>query len=261
MHVDGLGYVCSFAVFDFKKDPNSMGPRDAGTKPDLRDDYYATKDGKMLASYYGFMDNYATNQKSAAPFLHQPNKRIFHPPPSFPGLISPTLRAENTEHASATAERFRKDAGRPSVLRPSGGTRSTHRTPRFGPSAGQPSPIASILLDPQHQPPAPSGIRSSHRPGTHSRLRASRRPLADPVEDEEDALLQPTAGARDGFIDEVADDSRLGESWKTTQGVAENEEDEEAKVNATHNRGPGVLGLVYQFARAQTGARGTGVNI
>ncbi|KAL8960397.1 MAG: hypothetical protein Q9193_002891 [Seirophora villosa] len=261
VHVDGLGYVCSFAVFDFKKDPASMGPRDAATKPDLRDDYYATKDGKMLASYYGFMDNYATNQKSGAPFLHQPNKRLFHPPPSFPGLVSPTLRIDNIEHASGTAERFRKDASRQNIPRSSGGTRSMHRTPRFGPSVGQSSPMASILLDPQHQPPPPSGTRSSHRPGTQSRLRASRRPLADPVEDEEDALLQPPADAREGFTDEVADDSRLGDSWKTTHGVAENEDEEEAKVNASRNKGPGVLGLVYQFAKAQTGARGTRVNI
>lgn len=260
VHVDGLGYVCSFAVFDFKKDPNSMAPQEAGANPDLRDDYYATKDGKMLASYYGFMDNYATNQKSRAPFLHQPNKRFFHPPPTFPGLMSPTLRAESAERSSRTTDRLRKDSTRQGVQRPGIATRSTHRTPRFGPSVGQSSPMASILLDPQHQP-LPSGLRSSHRPGTHSRLRASRRPITNPAEAEEDALLENLKDAIEKSASEAGDDSRLGDSWKTTQAAAVNENDEEVKRKTTRDKGPGVLGLVYQFSKARTGSRGTGVNI
>lgn len=261
VHVDGLGYVCSFAVFDFKKNPNSAAPQEDGANLDLRDGYYATKDGKMLASYYGFMDNYATNQKSGAPFLHQPNRRLFHPPPSFPGLMSPTLRADGLEHTSGTTDRLRKDPTRHNITRHGAVTRSTHRTPRFGPAAGQSSPMASILLDPQHQPALPSGARSSHGPRTHSRLRASRRLLANPVEDEEDALLETPAVAGEGLDDQMADDSQLGDSWKTTQAATLGEDDEEANVNAFPGRGPGVLGLVYQFARAQTGARGTGFNI
>lgn len=259
VHVDGLGYVCSFAVFDFKKGPNSTGRHEMGATSDPRDDYYATKDGKMLASYYGFMDNYATNRKSGAPFLHQPNRRYFHPPPSFPGLASPALAAEGVEHASGTFERFRKDPGRQHI--PPGGTasRSTHRTPRFGPSAGQSSPMASILLDPQHQP-MPSGLRSSHRPGTQSRLRASRKPLVHTVEDEEDVLHENPVSARE-LMHETADDSRLGDSWKTTQAAAVDNNDEEVDRDTTPERRPGVLGLVYQFSKAHAGSRGTGVNI
>lgn len=260
VHVDGLGYVCSFAVFDFKKDPNITAPQGNSADQELRDDYYATRDGKMLASYYGFMDNYATNQKSGAPFLHQPNKRFFHPPPSFPGLMSPTLRAEGIAHASRTTDRLRKDPGRQNILRPNGASRSTHRTPKFGPSIGQSSPMASILLDPQHQP-TPSGRKSSYRPGTQSRLQASRRLIAYPAEAEEDALLETPAEATQAFSEEAADDSRLGESWKTTQAATVDEDDEEAKNKTTRDSGPGVLGLVYQFSKAQTGARGTGVNI
>ncbi|EHK96065.1 putative Autophagy-related protein 9 [Glarea lozoyensis 74030] len=55
VHVDGVGYVCSFAVFDFKRGDG----RNGGQAPvaDARDDYYSTKHGKMTASYYGFVDN------------------------------------------------------------------------------------------------------------------------------------------------------------------------------------------------------------
>lgn len=259
VHVDGLGYVCSFAVFDFKKGPNSAAPLEDGLNQDLRDDYYATKDGKMLASYYGFMDNYVTNQKVGAPFLHQPSRRHFHPPPSFPGLMSPTLRGEGIEHASGTIDRHKTERGRQSIPRSSAAARSTHRTPRFGPPIGQSSPMASILLDPQHQP-APSGWRSSYRPRTHSRLRTSRRPLANPTEDEEDALLENREAAGDDVADAM-DESNLGESWKTTQAAAVDGDKEAHQSNATRDHGPGVLGLVYQFSKAQTGARGAGLSI
>ncbi|KAL9598786.1 MAG: hypothetical protein Q9219_004284 [cf. Caloplaca sp. 3 TL-2023] len=260
VHVDGLGYVCSFAVFDFKKGPNGTASHEVHTNPDLREEYYATKDGKMLASYYGFMDNYLTNQKSGAPFLHQPNRRFFHPPPSFPGLVSPSIRAEGVEHDGRTTERHRKEVGRQSVRRNDVVSRATHRTPRVGPSAALSSPMASILLDPQHQP-APSGLRSSHRLGTQSRIRASRGQFVNPVEDEEDALLESPVGARADDVDEAADDSKLGESWKTTQAATLDDGIESVKSPAMQNNGTGVLGLVYQFSKAQTGARGTGVSI
>lgn len=51
VHVDGVGYVCSFAVFDFQK-PGKTNAED------LREEYFAAKDNKMLASYIGFMDQY-----------------------------------------------------------------------------------------------------------------------------------------------------------------------------------------------------------
>ncbi|KAL8706193.1 MAG: hypothetical protein Q9201_000699 [Fulgogasparrea decipioides] len=260
VHVDGLGYVCSFAVFDFKKGPNNAAPQKGGANLDLRDEYYATKDGKMLASYYGFMDNYVTNQKAGTPFLHQPSRKHFHPPPSFPGVMSPTLRGQGIEHASGTIERHRTEHGRQNVPRNGTATRSTHRTPGFGPAIGQSSPMASILLDPQHQP-TPSGLRSSYRPGSQSRLRASRRPLAHPAEDEEDALLDSVAVPRDDLNEEAMGESNLGESWKTTQAAAVDGNNEAYPNNATRDQGPGVLGLVYQFSKAQTGARGAGVSI
>jgi autophagy-related protein 9 len=67
IHVDGLGYVCSFAVFDFKKGFGNVAGKDATNETDgLRDDYYSTKHGKMAASYYGFLDN-ATRSHTAIP--------------------------------------------------------------------------------------------------------------------------------------------------------------------------------------------------
>ncbi|KAL8711030.1 MAG: hypothetical protein Q9220_004411 [cf. Caloplaca sp. 1 TL-2023] len=255
VHVDGLGYVCSFAVFDFKKGHNGANPQ-VGENTELRDEYYTTKDGKMLASYYGFIDNYVTNQKSGAPYLHQPRRKHFHPPPSFPGLMSPMLRGEGIAQAN---EGSRKDHRHSSVPRAGAPAQSSHRTPRFAPTAGHSSPVASILLDPQHQP-IPSGLRSSYRPGARSHLRASHGPLGHPREDEEDALLESPAAHGEEAASTMGDGSNLGESWKTTRAAAI-DDDEEQKAMTLRDERTGVLGLVYQFSKAQTGARGTGVNI
>lgn len=263
VHIDGLGYVCSFAVFDFKKGGNNVAQQSDGTAQDLREEYYSTKDGKMLASYYGFIDNYVTNQRPGVPFLHPSAKRTFHPPPTFPGMMSPTLAAE----ANAT------NSGRPDRSVPQQRMRSRsnlgvrgighhpgQRTPRFAPVGGQPSPMASILLDPQHQPPQ-SGLRNSHRVGTQSRLRASRKPLVDPVEDQEDVQLEDARQLAGDGSEGGVDDNNLGESWKTTRAGALDEDGDEDTQATNHDRGPGVLGLVYQFSKAQTEGRGTAVNI
>lgn len=68
IHVDGLGYVCSFATFDFNntnkrksgfKHKQTLFNADEGDKFELRSNYFATTDGKMLKSYLNFLDNYA----------------------------------------------------------------------------------------------------------------------------------------------------------------------------------------------------------
>ena len=64
IHVDGLGYVCSFAVFDFKKGVGNAATNVQGN--DVRENYYSTKHGKMAASYYGFIDNYVINPKTGS---------------------------------------------------------------------------------------------------------------------------------------------------------------------------------------------------
>ena len=263
LHVDGLGYVCSFAVFDFKKGGNNLAQQNEGTGQDPREDYYSTKDGKMLASYYGFIDNYVTNQRAGIPFMHHNAKRAFHPPPAFPGMMSPTLVAEANAPTTARVVPKSRKGSRSTLTGPGLGHHSDQRTSRFPPAVAQSSPMASILLDPEHQPSQP-GLRASHRVGTQSRLRASRKPLFDPVEDEEEEEEEKLQDDTRPLIDAgegAAAESNLGESWKTTRaGTLEDEGEEEAEAT-NHDRGPGVLGLVYQFSKAQTEGRGTTLGI
>lgn len=56
VHVDGMGYVCSFAVFDFDQPTTNLkkSPMD-----DPRQTYYNSNGGKMLKSYLNFVDNYS----------------------------------------------------------------------------------------------------------------------------------------------------------------------------------------------------------
>ncbi|KAM3070139.1 autophagy protein atg9 [Clarireedia jacksonii] len=248
VHVDGLGYVCSFAVFDFKK---GIGRTQLKGKinADVREDYYSTKHGKMAASYYGFIDNYLLNPKTGVPGHHPPGTRQqFHPPPTFPGLMSPTLAADM--HASRMG---RSELGPPGRGRPSDPQRAG-RTPRFQPNAGG-SPVASMLLDPHHQPSSGYGTRRSSRSRYQARRGANI--IEAPVEDdeeEEDELGRPRA--RGGVEESVA---RLGEStWEVSPNAGdlvkgrEEEEEEEAADGVT---GAGVLGLLYQFQKAQTQGR------
>ncbi len=264
IHVDGLGYVCSFAVFDFKKGGNNVAQPNNGVEPDLRDEFYSTKDNKMLTSYYNFIDNYAANQRPGAPFLRPTSRQSFHAPPNFPGLMSPTLAAEIQGPALGRPSRTDRQSRGParSILSavPAAQHSANHRTPRFAPVGGRSSPMASILLDPQHQPSS-TGLRSQRRLGTHSRLQASRMPLDDPLEDEEETLMENEGQAKGDLSEGAGDESNLGESWKTTR-AGNRDEDVGEDAQATNNdRGPGVLGLVAQFAKTQTEGRGTGVSI
>ena len=263
IHVDGLGYVCSFAVFDFKKgDANAMqvesGPQD------LREDYYATKDNKMLTSYYNFIDNYGPNQRPEAPFLHSTSKQSFHAPPTFPSMMSPTLAAEMRVSANHRLGKTEQQRGpkRPNMM--SGtlpGQQSLYRpTPRFAPPASHSSPMTSLLLDPQHQPNA-AGIRSQRKIATQNRLRTSQKPLEDPIEDEEEASAENNGQSGGDVSEGGVGESNLGESWKTTRAGTREEDGEEDAEAIKYERGPGVLGLVYQFSKAQTEGRGAGVSI
>ncbi|KFA72382.1 hypothetical protein S40288_05606 [Stachybotrys chartarum IBT 40288] len=156
IHVDGLGYVCSFAVFDFKKGIGAM--KQPSTGHDVREDYYSTKHGKMAASYYGFIDNYVVNPKTGIPGHMPPGARQqpFHPPPSFPPLGSPTAAVDMQMSQAGHLETGRARSRAPGMAAP--------KTPRFGPAVPQPSPMASMLLDPHHQPIGGAAItRSLHR--------------------------------------------------------------------------------------------------
>lgn len=266
VHVDGLGYVCSFAVFDFKKGGDNIAQQrqhhDGGAQ-DLREEYYSTKDGKMLASYYGFIDNYVTNPRAGAPFMHPSTKRQFYPPPAFPGLRSPTLGGDQDGPGTGRQDRgSQRAASRPAIYGGGEGPQSVHHPGRLASMGAHPSPMTSILLDPQHQP-SDSGLRIMRRASAQARRGASRKPLTDPIEDQEEdpmANVEQSGGDASGG---AAYDSNLGESWKTTRaGAIDDPDDGEEDVQAvTGDKGAGVLGLIYQFQKAQTEGRGTGVNI
>lgn len=105
--------------------------------------------------------------------------------------MSPTLAAEAYGPALSRPNKVdRQSRGLTrSILSgaPVGQHSAYHRTPRFAPEAGRSSPMASILLDPQHQPSS-TGLRKQRRHGTQSGLQSSRMPLDDPLEDDEEAL-------------------------------------------------------------------------
>ena len=256
VHVDGLGYVCSFAVFDFKKGTNNTSA--PGSKPpDPREDYYSTKDGKMLASYYGFIDNYVTNQKPSAPYLHPPNRSNFHLPPAFPGLASSTIQAKQTARGLPErnpTNRQGRQAKKTGYSIYDLVNQPTRRTPPFQPAVVSSSPMASMLLDPHHQPSQKS-IKSISKSMGQSGLRATRKL----------AFEDPPVGEPPYIDDEPSENeverSHLGESWKTTQAGTVDDDDNEEASTPEDQEEPGVLGLVYQFSKAQTEGRGASVRI
>jgi len=239
IHIDGLGYVCSFAEFDFKKGVgNSKKPVDG---VDVRDDYYATKHGKMEASYYGFLGNYgnfALNPKGSTPSHLPPGMRHpFHPPPAWPSMNSPTLAPDNLH----TSRMGRSERGR-------GGTNA--RTPRFGPTGHHVSPMASILLDPHHQPP---NSRTTHPP------------------------RQQRAGYQgEGIIEESLEDGAVGEgkridddevyesggaldesAWQTSP--TKNLSRENSGIDGREAPDTGVVHMIYQLNQAHLNRRPGGL--
>ncbi|UZP45471.1 hypothetical protein NXS19_013283 [Fusarium pseudograminearum] len=239
IHVDGLGYVCSFAVFDFQKGPGNTGPQ--GPRPDVREDYYSTKHGKMAASYYGFLDNYAANPKTGIPGHLPPGpKPSFHPPPSFPGIGSPTLAADmQGSHIGRTGT----ETGRARSRAPGG------RGPRIG-VMQQPSPMASMLLDQHHQPPGGNMVARS--------LHASRYPRGYRGESQIIEETEASSIRRNGEDDELYEPGgALGESvWETSPARGVTRENSAAN---TEDPEAGVLGLIYQLQQTQRPRRGGGM--
>ncbi|PYI21330.1 autophagy protein Apg9 [Aspergillus japonicus CBS 114.51] len=263
VHVDGMGYLCSFAVFDFKKGTNVISQADPGrrdpARQDLRADYFSTKDGKMLASYYGFLDNYGANPRPS-------NKRQFHPPPTFPTLGSPSAI-----EMGAYGERLDGTLARPGLAGGMMGQQSAFGAPRFGPPGlgDHTSPAPSILLDPHHQPSA-SGFRTTHRASAYSRYRPTRpsRTISDPIADEDGPSTQarsvgvrasPHVASGSSGAGIGTSDSNLGESWRMNL-VDERDEDGEEREGGENvdalAGGAGVLGLIQRFQQVSKDNRG-----
>ncbi|KAL2024822.1 hypothetical protein VTK56DRAFT_5643 [Thermocarpiscus australiensis] len=248
IHVDGLGYVCSFAEFDFKKGLAS-GKKANDGGDGLRDDYYATKHGKMEASYYGFMGNYGNfglNPKTGGLSHLPPGLRDrFHPPPAWPSVSSPPLAADLQTSRMGLGERPRN--------------RAPARPPRYGPHAlPQPSPMASILLDPHHQPPIPNlNTRTAHHPSRQAR--GGYQGESDIIEEAlEDVGEVSDGGKRQDEEEAYESGGVLDESaWQTSPARTISREN-----SAAEGRGPpdaGVVQMIYQFNQAQLNRRPGGV--
>ncbi|PHH63568.1 hypothetical protein CDD82_1884 [Ophiocordyceps australis] len=237
IHIDGLGYVCSFAIFDFK----TGGKQQASD--DVRDDYYSTKHGKMAASYYGFLDNYVVNPKTGVSGHTRPRQH-FHPPPAFPSLTSPTLAADL--QSSSTGHVQSRTGGQGPMFRQGPtldmgvdvtGLPWTARGMSFATQAqAQQSPMASMLLDPHHQP------RSLHR---------SRQPRgAFRGVSQQDIINERQCEDNLEALDEGGDNMLLeGSLWETSPGKAISSEIGEANADDIE---AGVLGLLRQMRPTTT---------
>ncbi|EHK23239.1 uncharacterized protein TRIVIDRAFT_123233, partial [Trichoderma virens Gv29-8] len=237
VHVDGMGYVCSFAEFDFKRGPSQPANRQGAPK-DVREDYYATKHGKMAASYYGFLDNYVINPKTGIPGHLPPGTQPFHPPPAFPNLNSPTLAADMQSSHMGGAETGRNRSR----------TAGLGTFPRGGHSITQPSPMASMLLDARHQPSISNVAgRGPYKPPRPSRGAHPSEIPEEPFEAEADVAGLGGESSEAGAM--------LGESmWQTSPGGLSKE-----NSMATKEPDVGVLGLISQFRQTQPHRRGGGV--
>jgi autophagy-related protein 9 len=228
--VDGLGVTCSYSMFPFNKgtqNKNNVPASQAGGRgedPDIREDYFMAKDNKMLASYYGFLDTYATSGGRNNGRLQ--GRGTFQPPPQFPNTLG--AMSQTAQPVEAGARGSSRGPGR-----------QTHQ--RRGAQNARDEPINSILLDPHHHPSA-STIRSSPRAPSHPRYRPALQQVASPGS-------HPST--------RIEEESTIGDSWRTSRLAQDDDEEEEA---SGANRG-GVLQLLQQFSRAQAEGRGAGVGV
>lgn len=180
VHVDGIGYVCSFAVFNFQKPGHNV--------EDLREEYFSSKDNKMLSSYLGFMDQYHGTQikTSRGGRQHQGSMR--------PYMTSPIMAADMNK--SMYSQRRQETSG-PGV------GKSMHRD---SPGRMGASMMQSSLLDPQHQPIYGAFSRNMRQPMFHPRSAESLRE----EDEEEESLTKPGHNGKQRYR------SNLGESFMST---------------------------------------------
>jgi autophagy-related protein 9 len=226
VHVDGIGYQCNFAVFHFKKDPNAEDPATVLQEHDgLRDDYYGLKDDKMLASVQNFAQYYShyNHYNRRAGGARKPQG--WQPPPAWPPLLSPSIAEEGQPSNAIVAQRAAavKHSG---MLSPH--QRSLHSSPRQPVRSTRDARASSSRSDTVTHRAAVSGAR--HAPGiTESRMMS------------EDDDLRDAAHPEREYVD--------------TDTEADGEDGEGEGVG-----GAGVLGMLYQFSKAQT-EKGPGVKI
>lgn len=204
----------------------------------------------MLASYFGFLDSYANNTARGA---HREARPHFQPPPSFPGIT----RSSHV-HEPVDADEYEATSGPSHPISQSIYRTGGHR----GMNHASPSP--SMLLDPQHQPSVSLPRRSNRRLIAQSKLREQPQPTSEyPGEPQHGrAASVPLHPITSSAM--IKEDSHLGESWNTTRPAAAGDSDEDGDEEDALGReqgGAGVLGLLYQFQKAQTEGKVAGVSI
>lgn len=237
VHVDGIGYVCSFAVFNFQKPGVSADPLEIRKNyrryllgassnqqhnvEDLREEYFSSKDNKMLSSYLGFMDQYHGTQIKSGHGKRQ------HQGAMRPYMMSPMMTADMTKSTNNQYTLNRRQEI-PGV----GMHKSVHRE---SPGKMGASMMQSSLLDPQHQP------------GTHVAFsRTMRQPMFHPSsaeslreeEEGEESSITPRQDGKQRYR------SNLGESFMSTHvtgTMLEATEEEQSSGGAN------VLDLLNQF--------------
>ncbi|KAI4730392.1 APG9-domain-containing protein [Aureobasidium sp. EXF-10728] len=222
VQVDGLGHLCTFAVFEFRKSKNVED--DVGKDVDgLREDYFGTKDDKMAMSQYYFMERIDKYDRQQA--FRQNRPQGIQLPPAFPPLESSTQQTA---------------AGRSKNAR--------------NPPSHQLSPHQSLLLDVPRQKSASSTTkRLGEQRLTQLRgggKRPSAPPYQSPDEGEEDQMAGLDALTTSRLIEQ---DEDLTESWKAFGDRGDMEEPETVNERRPNN---GVLGLLAEFSKAQAGGNG-----
>ncbi|OMP81422.1 Autophagy-related protein 9 [Diplodia seriata] len=238
IHVDGLGHVCSYAVFDFQKTDNIAQDTHAQQHENYRKQWFRSNDGKLDASINGFLQAYSRN-----PGNRGPTASNFNLPPAFNPLAGSST---GVDHGPAGV---RNPASR------RGGQRAALRSTAAAAAPG--SPMGSVLLDPHHQP---SVISTRHSP--HAAARSRYNPNRNPsrhLDELDEEVEAGTVGARrvlsPGQV--LEDDSNLGESWLHNASSGGGDEDDLDAVGGV--KGAGVLGLLQQFQNAHAQGRGPGV--
>ncbi|KAK5082129.1 autophagy protein atg9 [Lithohypha guttulata] len=255
VNVDGLGYVCSFAEFNFKKTAQTGSGANAGTRavnPATRasqareQEYYATKDDKLEQSYYNFLNDYSKNPKTDIRFSYTGRHKAkqFHAPPPFPGPLSPLPQQDRNTQEQDPSMSIYPPASLTNARKPN------QRRDLF-------SPQQSVLLDPHHQPPigksafvSPPSLRTRRTELASRILPTSRETMMSTAlkEEDEDTVTDGDGGKQVSTSHAVQSASDLG-SWKDEDELVDEDEgdmDPQALVD-----GRGVIGLIKQFQRAQ----------
>ncbi|CZT14102.1 related to Autophagy-related protein 9 [Ramularia collo-cygni] len=228
VHVEGIGHQCNFAVFGFKKDVNVSDPREVLEGEDgLRDDYYGLKDEKMEASIQNFAQYYSHYRERKGEGGHRRGAS------GGGGWQAPREWSD-----------MRK-SGTPAIREEGAGRRSERR-----------GPSSSTMLSPRQT----AAHHSRHPPPTSRRKVAA--PFSPPTQPSRGGA--PLGGITESRI--MADDSDLkdfADAPGNIGGMLDSSDDDDSEAEDGEKRdgvgNAGVLGMLSQFAKAQTTLDGKGV--